>query len=139
MIIKLGFATIALACSLTYSCQERKKSPEELRMELMMNERSNWSSYLALKDLKLQEDNHLLKADEVVVTGEIASTATIAEFKDIQYKVLFYSKTNTVIEEKAFIVYEYIKPNSRIQLNARMIPPKGYAKFGVELVAVKPS
>lgn len=139
MITKLGFATIALACSLAYGCQERQKSPEELRMELMMNERSNWSSYVALKDVKLQEDNHLFKADEVVVSGSIVSTATIAEFKDIRYKVLFYSKTNTVIEEKVFIVYEYLKPNSSIQLNARMIPPDRYAKFGVELVEVKPS
>lgn len=105
----------------------------------MLNERSNWAQYVELKDVSLKQDNHLFKADEVVVTGSIVSTASVAEFKDIHYKVLFYSKTNTVIQEKVFIVYEYLKPNSRIQLNARMIPPKSYAKYGVELVEVKPS
>jgi len=139
MSTKLGLALIVLACSMAFGCQERQKSPEQLRMELMMNERSNWSDYIQLKDLQMLEDNHLFKADEVVVTGSIVSSASIAEFKDIQYKVIFYSKTNTIIEEKGFIVYEFLKPNSILPLSVRMIPPKGYAKFNVELTGVAPS
>lgn len=122
-----------------FSCQERQKTPEELKLELMTSELSNWRKYVQLKDVHLKEDNHLFKPDEVIISGTVLNTATIAQYKDIQYKVLFYSKTKTVIGEKEYVVYDFLKPNSSIQINATIIPPKGYAYFDIQLINVAAS
>jgi hypothetical protein len=90
---------------------ERKKSPEELRMELAMKEKQNPGVYLKPE---ITMRSNLI--GQKVFEGSITNTASVATFKDIVIKFTFLSKTDAVIKEKSYTVYEIIPPKQAISI-----------------------
>jgi len=136
--MKLFRLLLLLILAGSVGCQEKQKTPAQLKQELLFSEMAEAKKYVKIENAKMTEDNHLFKKDEVVVTGTVISTASVAKFKDIKYQVVFYSKTNTRIDQKDFVIYEFLQPGGTLQLNARMIPPKAYESFNVFITDVKP-
>ena len=49
---------------------------------------------------------------KIKILGSITNSATVATYKDLVIKVTYYSKSNTVLHEKEFTVYDLFPPNS---------------------------
>jgi hypothetical protein len=135
---------ISTSCSDLNSAEvNRPKTPEELRMELLSQEKLEPQTYLSV-DATMQEDEIKTRdaglfhdaeysLDGNTIHGTIKNTATMAKFKDIVVTVTFYSQTETAIETKDFVIYEFYEPNSSNKFELKVYPPEAMAKFGIEI------
>lgn len=136
-----------IALTLLTSCNstpvEVPKTPEQLKMELLAQERNEPLTYLTV-DAKMKEDEVKTRdaglfhdaeyaKDGNTIYGTIKNSATMANFKDIILSVTFYSQTETAIETKDFTIYEYYKPNTSTNFELKVYPPEAMAKFGIEV------
>ena len=137
------------------SCSERQieeetypKTPEELRAELKKIELLNPLNYLSDKDVTLKpkikkvRDAGLFRDaeyanDGAIIKGYIINSSTLAKFKDVKVKVSYYSKTETLIGEKSYIIYEFYKPNSSKSFSIKVKPPKAFKTFGFEVIGAQ--
>ena len=142
---------LAGICLLTFSCGDssglgigestREKTPEELREELRKQEMNSPIEYIKLEGVTMKR-NLVREAgwfrsaeyDGSVVEGSIKNTASIARFKDVVIVVEFYSKTETQIGKKEFVLYEYYEANSTESFRLKVDPP---AEMGSYHVSVK--
>ena len=106
---------ILVACN---NSQNRIKTPDELRQELLVREQSTPSQYL--KDNGTWRKN-LIGA--TVLEGTISNSATLANFKDIVLKVGWLSKTNTVIKTEEYIIYENVGAGQSIPYKIKVDAP----------------
>lgn len=122
---------------------EMPKTPEELKMELVAQEKAEPLTYLTV-DASMREDEVKTRdaglfheaeysPDGNTIHGTITNTATIAKFKDVVLSVTFYSQTDTPIETKDFTIYEFYAPNSVNNFELKVYPPETMAKFGIEI------
>ena len=74
--------------------------------------------------------------DGVYFEGEIINTASVAIYHDIKCELTFYSKTGTVIEKEAFIVYENLNPNESIFYQHPTHIPRATERYEISIVSV---
>ena len=102
-------------------------------------------NYLVDKDVTLQPQRKKVRNaglfrdaeyadDGALIEGFIVNKATLAKYKDIKVRVTYYSQTKTLIDEEAYIFYEFYDPNSTKQFSLKVDPPKAYKTFGFELI-----
>jgi len=125
----------------SFSEQDRPKTPEELRMELKVQEQSSPDEYLSAtatmspNRVKTREAGLFRDAeygtDGYNIEGKIKNSATIARFKDVVLTVTFMSQTETVIEQKDYVFYEFYEPNSTNAFSLHLYPPDATDKFNV--------
>jgi len=144
-ILLLGFCLFMFSCGdssgLGIGESSKEKTPEELREELRKQEMNSPSQYVQLEGVTMKR-NLVREAgwfrsaeyDGSVVEGSIKNTASIARFKDVVIVVEFYSKTETQIGQKEFVLYEYYEPNSNENFRLKVYPP---AEMGSYRVSVK--
>jgi hypothetical protein len=82
---------------------ERPKTAAELRAELLERERDAPAEYL--KTTGIYRRNFI---DQLVLEGDIANTATLANYKDPVLTVQWFSKTHTRIDTKQYQIYEVV-------------------------------
>lgn len=123
---------------------ETPKTAEELRQELKGQEELSPTTYLTIDDAKMREDqiqtreaNFFQSAqyapDGNTIYGNIKNTASIARFKDVVVTVTFYSQTETEIETKDHIFYEFYEPNSLNYFELKVYPPEATASFNISV------
>lgn len=128
-------------------CKEnRQKTPAELKMELQMEENNNPLQYLKLENVTMQRNKikeaglfSSAKYDGYLITGQVKNSASIAKFKDLKIKVELYSKTETVIDNKAYVFYEYYEPNSTKNFSIKIDAPSEMKNFRPFVVGATPS
>jgi hypothetical protein len=96
---------------------ERPKTAAELRAELLEREQDAPETYL--KTTGVYRRNFI---DQLVLEGDIANTATLANFKDPVLTVQWFSKTHTRIDTKHYQIYE-------------LVPAKGSTHFKIKTEA----
>jgi len=122
---------------------EVPKTPEQLKAELLSQEKTEPLTYLTV-DATMKEDEVKTRdaglfhdaeysKDGNTVHGTIKNSATLAKFKDIVLTVTYYSQTETAIESKDFTIYEFYTPNSSTPFELKVYPPETMAKFGIEI------
>ena len=122
---------------------ERQKTPEELKAELGAQEKADPLTYLKV-DATMSEDQVKTRdeglfhsaeysPDGNTIRGTISNSATIAKFKDVVLTVTYYSQTETAIETKDYIIYEFYAPNTTNNFELKVYPPETMAKFGIEI------
>jgi len=122
------------------SNSDRPKTPEELKMELKIQEQSSPTEYLTVNG-ETMKHNLVREAglfrdaeyDGWLVEGTIKNSATVAKFKDIVLTIKLLSQTETVIEEKDYVFYEFYEPNSSKQFSIKINPPTVTDKFNVSV------
>lgn len=141
---------VLINCSSDIKHEESKpKTPEELRAELKSLENNNPLDYLFYKEVTLQPQNKLVKKetffrsavyenDGALIEGLIINQATLAKYKDIVVKVMYYSQTETMIQSKSYVLYEYFSPNSENYFSIKVYPPKEYKNFNIRITKAKP-
>jgi hypothetical protein len=119
--------------------QNSLKSPEELRMELKLQEQSSPDLYITAT-ATLNPDSVLVREaglfreaeydiDGYNLEGEIKNAATLARFKDVVLTVMFMSQTETIIEQSDYTLYEFYEPNSTSPFSIHVYPPEATDKF----------
>ena len=98
---------------------ETPKSAVELQEELQTLEQRNPTQYLTIENgtvepniVRRERLFREAKTDGYIVKGVIKNTATLAQFKDVVITIQSYSKTQTLIDESHFVIYELINPKS---------------------------
>lgn len=113
------------------------KTEAQLRQELLRKERSTPLLYLGSKNVRMEEKILSFKR-KATISGTIKNSATLAKFKDVNVRVDFYSKTNSVIESQRFVLYNYFPPQSDVTFSLEVIYPKAYISFGLVIEGATP-
>jgi hypothetical protein len=74
------------------------------------------------------------KNDGYLIEGAIKNTADSVHFKNIVFRVNFYSTTQKKIGSKDYILNQYYKPHTSNFISLKVYPPKGYVEFDFEIV-----
>ncbi len=118
-------------------------SPEELKANLKIREESNPLLYLTA-DGTMRENKVMTRSaglfhdaeyatDGYFIQGTIGNSASVARFKDVRLTITFKSKTNTVIDTKEFIQYEFYDPNSTKSFTIHAYPPQETANWSIQV------
>lgn len=99
---------------------EQPKTAEELRAELLAQEQATPAEYLAATGTSRR--NFL---SQLVLEGDIASTATLATFKDPVLSVTWISKTGTEVGTKKYPIYELVQAQGTTHFKLKTDAP-GY-------------
>lgn len=131
------------AISATSEPTEKPKTPEELKAELIAHEKTEPLTYLTVNasmradQVQTREEGFFHSAeyspDGNTIHGTIKNTSTMAKFKDIVLTVTYYSQTETAIESKDFVIYEFYVANSTTPFELKVHPPATMKKFGVQV------
>ena len=62
----------------------------------------------------------------------------MAKFKDLRFKVKFYSKTETIIDEESYVLYEFFEPNSVRNISVKAETPISYEGFSFVIIGATP-
>lgn len=54
------------------------------------------------------------------IHGVITNKATVASYKDIQIRVIYYSKTKTILKTNYYTIYEVVGPNSKKEFELKV-------------------
>ncbi|MFZ4546131.1 MAG: hypothetical protein ACOYN4_01780 [Bacteroidales bacterium] len=133
------FTFFTQACS-SFLGSDRPKSPEELRMDLKLQEQFDPTLYLTVSESTMKH-NLTRKAglfrdaeyDGWIIEGDIKNTASVAKFKDVVLTISLFSQTQTVIEEKDYVIYEFYSPNETKHFSFKIYPPEATNKFNVSV------
>lgn len=122
---------------------DRPKTAEELKQELKLQEQNNPSQYLTVNAtmhdsmIKTREASFFHHSeygkDGSAIKGIIKNSATVAKFKDVVLTVTFYSQTQTAIEEKDYVLYEFYNPNSETPFLLHVKEPEATKHFGISI------
>ena len=141
VVIFIGILILIQSCQ---SSNNHPKSAAELKTDLKMQERETPSQYLSIGDSRMNIDKvQTRKAgifrdaqftdDGATITGNIKNNATLAKFKDAVVVVSFSSSTNTIIEEKEFVLYKFFPPQASEYFSIKVYPPPSTSSFNVVL------
>ena len=72
--------------------------------------------------------------DGYLIEGAIKNKAHLAHFKNIIFRVNFYSTAQIKIGSKDFVLNESYKPHSTNSISFKIYPPEGYIEFDFEIV-----
>ena len=134
----------------TYN-QDASKTPQELRAELLGQERNTPMEYLSVKNLKFQEQTRRVAngglfngakyyPDGAIVEGDITNRATMAKYKDVMLTVSFFTKTNTFLDKASFVVYEYFEPRATKHFSYRINQlPEAFGDYKIQITAASPA
>jgi hypothetical protein len=122
-LIIIGCSILLLTNCGDNSPLSRPKTPEELRIELKQKEEVEPLTYLSCEGVIMTKQQKKIRngglfrdpeyaPDGAIFEGNFINKASIAKFKDIQVKISFYSKTQTLIKEDTYIIYEYYPANT---------------------------
>lgn len=72
--------------------------------------------------------------DKLNIQVEISNKAKIASYKDVKLKVIYYSKTNSVIGSNDYIIYEVINPQKIITVALKIDNYQNVNAIGWEII-----
>ncbi|MES2573711.1 MAG: hypothetical protein V4572_02090 [Bacteroidota bacterium] len=74
------------------------------------------------------------KNDGYLIEGNIKNNADLANFKNVVFRVNFYSAAQKKIGSKDYVLNQNYKPHTNHTISLKIYPPKGYIEFGFEIV-----
>jgi hypothetical protein len=74
---------------------------------------------------------------QTVVKASIVNHAKMVDFKDIEIKLSFYSKTGALLEEDHETVYQSIHPGGSASFKSKYFAPKGTDSVGLTVTRAK--
>lgn len=57
---------------------------------------------------------------ELVINGTVSNEATVASYKDLVLRVSYYSKTESLLAEEEFTIYEYFGPGKSTSFKKKL-------------------
>ncbi|MBJ6141796.1 hypothetical protein [Hymenobacter sp. BT559] len=109
---------------------EQPKTAEELRAELLAQEQSDPATYLGVAGTSRR--NFI---NQLVLEGDIANAATLANFKDPVLSVTWYSKTQTELGIKEYPIYELVRAQGTTHFKLKTEEPSYVATVALGIAA----
>lgn len=133
LILAVGILAIMMSCHDSETKKESDKASYELtKGNLLEKEKRHPENFL----LVAGHGKHNL-IGQTVVKGIISNKATVAIFKDVDVKLEFYSKTETLLETDHETVYEVISPGQSKSFKTKYFAPKGTDSVALHVVSAK--
>jgi hypothetical protein len=70
---------------------------------------------------------------QLVINGTILNKAKVAEFKDVELKMKFYSKTGALLEENVEVIYEKLSAGGHVKFKTKSFAAKGTDSLHIEV------
>lgn len=74
---------------------------------------------------------------KTITKGEIKNNATVAVFKDVEYKIMYYSETGTLLGESATTDHSKIEPGKSLSFKDKEWAPKDTDSVVVKIISAK--
>lgn len=74
------------------------------------------------------------KNDGYLIEGTIKNNADLANFKNVVFRINFYSADQKKIGSKDYVINKHYKPHTNNPLSLKVYPPEGYVEFDFEIV-----
>jgi hypothetical protein len=97
---------------------------------IVTNEDSYQEKLLTLKDIENSDPLNFLETEgnysenfwetKINIEGQIRNKASVANYKDVVIRVVFYTKTKTVITTEDYMIYEFILANGTKEFNLKV-------------------
>ena len=121
---------LMLSCGSSNS-EKDQKNYEETKEKLEKREKKN-----PLDFLTVIADNKKNFIGQTVVKGVIENKASVAAYKKVRLKLLYY-KQGTLVTNHEEELDEIIRPNNRYEFKAKYFTPKGTDSVGVSVMSAK--
>ncbi|HET7115022.1 MAG TPA: hypothetical protein VFI29_00940 [Hanamia sp.] len=130
----LTLSVFILACSSDNSTKEKteKQSYQLTKDELLKKEQKNPQDFITVTGYN--KKNIL---GQTVVKGTLVNKASIAIFKDVEIKLSFYSKTQTLLETDKETEYISIGPGESKDFKTKYFTPKGTDSVALQVLGAK--
>ncbi|WP_428740166.1 hypothetical protein [Tenacibaculum sp.] len=113
-----------------------------------LNSKENEESYLekklTIEQMENSEPTRFLEVSgnykksfwgtKINVHGKIINRATVATYKDAVIRVIYYSKTETVLGRKNYVIYELFPPNSTKSFELKIENYRDVNSIGLNIV-----
>jgi hypothetical protein len=106
-------------------------SYEEKIMTIEEIERSQPTNFLSANGTY----NENFWGDKIKIQGRIKNSATVAIYKDAVIKVIYYSKTKTVLGSENYTIYEVFSPHSTKNFELKVTNYKDVNSIGLDVVS----
>ena len=70
-----------------------------------------------------------------MLEGTILNTATLATYKDVVFKIVYYSKTDTILGSEETTVFDYFKPDSQQKFKMKLVGYEGTASVMLDIIS----
>ena len=125
-----------LMMTTTISCNNKDKkfnehSYEEHKISLAVSEKDSPKTFL-----KLSGDDHRNILGKIVYRGSIKNTATIASYKEIRVKLLYY-KNGSLVANHEELFEAAIAPNDTYDFKAKYKTPHGTDSVAAYIMSAK--
>lgn len=99
---------------------------------------------ISLEDAEKASPTEFLKANgtyrqnlinQWVLEGTVSNTASLAKYKDVVLKIVYYSKTQTEIGSEEKTLFEYFKPNTKQNFKIKTAGFDGTSSIGFEIIS----
>jgi hypothetical protein len=137
--MKKMFGVIIITSGLFTACQSKaekekveKDSYEQAKESLEEREKKNPVAFITVTS----KDKHNL-IGQTVIKGLVHNNAKIAEYKDIELELSFFSKTGVLLEKDSEKVYEVIEPGKSAAFKTKYFAPKGTDSVGIKVLGAK--
>jgi hypothetical protein len=123
------FLFFLIIITLFFNCAG-KGSPgyESLKLTIEEQEKMAPLTFLSVEG-KLWEN----LIGQTVIEGDITSSATVAQFKDVVLKVNFYTKTGTFLGSEDFVIYEFVNPGQSVHFKIKSFGPVSAKEVRIEI------
>jgi hypothetical protein len=74
---------------------------------------------------------------QTVIKGEVNNNAKVAIYKDVEVKILYYSKTASLLGESIETVYDKITPGTAAAFKSKEWAPKGTDSVVLKIMSAK--
>jgi hypothetical protein len=129
-IIMFFFLAIFLSCNSDQNSNYPPNSYENTKMTLEDQEKENPLAFLRAKGTYRKN-----LIDQWVFEGSVTSSATVATYKDVVLRIVYYSKTDTEMGSEDKTVFEYFKPGASQEFKIKTNGYKKAEKIGFEIVS----
>lgn len=74
--------------------------------------------------------NESFWGDKMKIHGQVTNNATVANYKDVVIEVIFYSETETEIDRKQYVIYDFFNAHTSKNFELKIERPNGAKKCG---------
>ena len=134
-ILLLSFSLILFSCDTADTVAKAKTEKESYKItkeELLKKEQKNPQDFLVVKG---RDKKNLV--GQTVIKGVLTNNASIAVFKDVNVKLSFYSKTQTLLETDNETIFETLNPGDTKNFKTKYFAPKGTDSVALEVLSAK--
>lgn len=118
---------------------ENDLSYKQLKQALLKKEKKNILKYLEITGkIETKKEGSLFNKEYVkYFCGYIQNNLILLPIKDIQVKVNFYSNTNTLIDSKTIIIYNFVGPKGYSDFMEKIDVPNNVSSINYKILNAK--